>query len=149
MGRQYVKYKNKWAVFSSVSDGFITRFMTEEEINKWREKEYGTLSTSKEKAMRSMEDALYSIRLNRTHKESVEELIDADLNEKEAEKLIDDLENKYYKPKEREGKYYCPNCGSEVMYLRYKCNDETCDMELIWRLDIMNNDTIKGNEGII
>lgn len=51
----------------------------------------------------------------------------------EAERLIYELENKYYNPKERVGKYYCPNCGLEVKYGQIRCLDETCEMELIWR----------------
>ena len=38
-----------------------------------------------------------------------------------------------YNPKERVGKYYCPNCGLEVKYGQIRCLDETCEMELIWR----------------
>ena len=133
MSRQYVKYKNKWAVFSTISDGFITKFMTEEDINKWIVKEYGKSFNTKECVGRSMEDALYSLRLNRTHDESVEELIETGFDKKESERLIYELENKYYNPKERVGKYYCPNCGLEVKYGQIRCLDETCEMELIWR----------------
>ena len=133
MSRQYVKYKNKWAVFSSIVDGFITKIMTEQDIDRWREKEYGKNLRPKECTLINLEDALYSLRLNRTHDESVEELIETGFDKKESERLIYELENKYYNPKERVGKYYCPNCGLEVKYGQIRCLDETCEMELIWR----------------
>lgn len=133
MSRQYVKYKDKWLVFSSIVDGFITDAMTEQELDKWRENEYGRNLSSKEYSLRNMDDALYSLRMNRTHDESVEELKETGFSENEAEELIHNLEMKYYKPKEKDGKYYCPNCGEEVKYLQDKCTDDRCEMEFVWK----------------
>lgn len=88
-------------IFSSIVDGFITDAMTEQELDKWREKEYGKNLRPKECTLINLEDALYSLRLNRTHDESVEELIETGFSENEAEELIHNLEMKYYKPEKK------------------------------------------------
>lgn len=42
MPRYNVKHNDKYAVYTSVSDGFITSFMTRDEWINWRKIEYGT-----------------------------------------------------------------------------------------------------------
>lgn len=41
MPRFNVELDGKWACYSGISDEFITPFMTLEEFEKWRDKEYG------------------------------------------------------------------------------------------------------------
>lgn len=41
MPRFNVELGGKWACYSGISDEFITPFMTLEEFEKWRDKEYG------------------------------------------------------------------------------------------------------------
>ena len=41
MGRQYAQYDGRWAVFSTIADGFITPLMSLEELEAWRKEEYG------------------------------------------------------------------------------------------------------------
>lgn len=41
MPRYNVRYKNKYACYSTISDNFITKFMNVKEYDEWRIKEYG------------------------------------------------------------------------------------------------------------
>jgi len=41
MGRAYAKYEDKFAVYSTIPDGFITDLMTRDELQKWCSAEYG------------------------------------------------------------------------------------------------------------
>ena len=40
MPRFNVEYNNKWACFSSIADGFVTRFESKESYEEWRKEEY-------------------------------------------------------------------------------------------------------------
>ena len=41
MPRYNVEYKGKWAHYSGIADGFLTKFMDLKEYEKWRTSEYG------------------------------------------------------------------------------------------------------------
>ena len=71
MPRYNVEHKGKWACFSSVSDGFITRFMPKEAYEAWRNLEYGeAVYEPAENCNRmSIHDAVFAARLNRCRDE--------------------------------------------------------------------------------
>lgn len=136
MGRCNVEYNGKWAAFSTIVDAFITVFTDKNEYEEWRKLEYGMANyePAENCAMKTMEDAAFSIRLNRTHNEALECLCEAGLSKEEADKILYDVETEYYYPIPTEdGNYKCPNCGEIVNKGQEKCIDETCEREFVWR----------------
>lgn len=136
MPRYNIKYKDKWACFTSIADGFITPFMSKSEYEKWYEQEYGKyvhLSLEKCK-IRTIQDCAYSIRMNRTHNEAIECFLESGLSKEECEQIMYDIETKNYCPIPIDNsKYKCPNCGAEVIKGQMICNDDTCELEFVWR----------------
>jgi hypothetical protein len=135
MPRYNVNYKNKWACFSSIVDGFITKFTDKSDYEEWRKSEYRIDYRPVEQCnLKTMEDAVFSIRLNRTHNEAIKHLIECGLEHEESEKLIYDIETECWCPILKEnGKYECPNCGSEVERGQGVCNEGSCELEFMWR----------------
>lgn len=136
MPRYNVNHQNKWACFSSVIDGFITPFMDKSDYEEWRKQQYGIsdYKPAEQCNMKTMSDAVFSIRLNRTHDEALECLLKCGLPKKECETILYDIETEYYCPIIKEnGKYECPNCGSEVEKGQIACDNDTCELEFVWR----------------
>lgn len=136
MGRYNVEYKGKWAAFSTIIDAFITEFMDKEKYEEWRKEEYGrdNYVPVEEAAIKTMEEATFSIRLNRSHDQALECLRESGLPEDECEKFLYDTEMNYWCPiPTNDGNYECPNCGEIVAKDQEKCIDETCNLEFVWR----------------
>jgi hypothetical protein len=136
MPRYNVNYHDKWACFSSIVDGFVTKFMDEDRYEAWRIRKYGMhdYRPAEQCNLMTMKEAVSSIRIYNSHDESIKELISCGLDQEESEKLIYDIETEHYCPIPKEnGKYECPNCGSEVEKGQIECNDESCELEFVWR----------------
>lgn len=136
MPRYNVKYNGKWACFTSVSDGFITPFVDKTDYEEWRKRQYGIADyrSAEECNMMTIREAISSIRIYNNHEETLKQLICCGIPEDEAELMVCDLETEYYCPILKEnGKYECPNCGSDVEKGQVTCKEETCELEFVWR----------------
>ena len=134
MGRCNVEYKNKYACFSSVVDAFITKFMNKDDYESWRISEYGKNLRPIEFNMKSIDDVSFSIRLNRSHEEAIECLLECGLSKEESEQIMYDVETKYYVPiPKKNGNFKCPNCGKEIVKDQLECDDDTCSLKFVWR----------------
>ena len=136
MPRSNVEYNNKWACYSHIVDGFVTRFMDKSDYEIWRKRQYGTCDykPTEECNMITLKEAISSIRIHNNHNETLSYLIDVGLSKEESEKLLYDLETEHYCPVLQDnGKYECPNCSSEVELGQVVCKDETCELEFVWR----------------
>ena len=136
MPRYNVKYKEKWACFSSISEGFVTEFMDTDSYEEWRKAEYGLIDYKplEERNAMDMQDAVCSIKLNRNRDDAIKCLLETGLPETECKQLMYDMETKYYVPNLQEnGTYQCPNCSSVVEKGQERCSNEFCENELIWR----------------
>jgi hypothetical protein len=104
MPRYNVEYKGKWACFSSIVDAFITNFMDKEAYEQWRRIQYGIADyrLAEKCNMMTMEEAVFSLTLNRSESEAIENIVSAGIQESEAA----DLFRKYGdKTPEDEAKY--------------------------------------------
>lgn len=136
MPRYNIEYNDKWICFSSISDGFLTEFMDKSEYENWRRLQYGTSNykPAEQCNRMNMKEAVYSIRLNRTHEEVIECLLECGLCETECEKIIYDIETEHYCPIPKEnGKYECPNCHCKVNKEQRMCEVEDCCLDFVWR----------------
>lgn len=136
MPRYNVNHRGKWACFSSISDNFITPFMNKSDYEKWRKQQYGIFNSrpAEQSNIMTMKEAVLSIRLNRTHNEALECLLESGLPRGECEKILYDTETECYCPNLQEnGKYKCPNCGNEVEKGRVSCRNESCELKFVWR----------------
>lgn len=70
--------EGKWACFSSIIDEFVTPFMPKDEYEKWRIKEYNYTEKDYEPAENcntmTVEEAIFSLSLNHTGKQILENL---------------------------------------------------------------------------
>lgn len=135
MGRYDVKYKGKWAAFSTITDSFITMFTDKEQYEKWRKEEYGRMyySPVKEANAKTIEDMTFSIRLNRNHEEALKCLRDAGLSSEESEQILRNVEMKHWCPiPTADGKYKCPNCNEIVEKGQEQCKEKTCELKFVW-----------------
>lgn len=136
LGKYNVEYNGKWAAFSTIVENFITPFMKKDEYEKWRLEEYGRSNyvPVEEAAIGSISEAARSIRLNRSHDESIICLCKTGISKIDAEQILYDIETKYYCPIPiKDEQYKCPNCGEIVVKNQGRCIDETCDLEFVWR----------------
>ena len=136
MPRYSINYHDKWACFTSISDGFITPFMDKSDYENWRKCEYGIngYRPAEQCNMMAMEKAVFLIRLNRSYDDALDCLLECRLSKEECEKLLYDMETEHYCPVLKEnGKYECPNCGSEVEEGQLSCKEENCKLEFVWR----------------
>jgi hypothetical protein len=97
MTRYNVNHGNKWACFSSIVDGVVTKFMDKSDYEAWRQRQCGDHTVSSRNIM-TMKEAVSSIRIYNNHDESIKELLSIGLSQEEAEKLIFDIETEYYCP---------------------------------------------------
>ena len=75
MPRYNVEADGKWACFSSITDSFVTKFVDKTEYEKWRKEEYGKGCIPLGDANQmSLKKAIFSISLNRTDEEIIQEL---------------------------------------------------------------------------
>lgn len=80
MPRYNVEADGKWACYTSISDGFITPFMSRADYENWRKQEYGSQCRPLEQANRmSLKEALFSLSLNKTDAEIIQDLREAEL----------------------------------------------------------------------
>lgn len=136
MPRYNVKYNEKWTCFSSVSDGFITKFMDKFEYEKWRKQQYGKQGYSPLEQCNTMtiKESAFSIRLNRTHDEAMKCLLESGLPESECKRIIYDMETDYYCPiPKKNGKFECPNCHEKIEQGQTTCNNDSCRLDFVWR----------------
>lgn len=100
MPRFNVKHQDKWACFSSVSDGFITRFMDKTDYETWRKLEYGILRYKpvEQCNIMTMKEAVFSIRLNRTHEDALNCLRECGLPDDECKMILYEIETERYSP---------------------------------------------------
>jgi hypothetical protein len=135
MPRYNVNHNDKWACFSSIVDGFITPFMDKSDYESWRKFQYGSLDYRpiEECNCITIQKATFLIRLNRTHEDALNCLLECGLPHDECEKLLYDIETECYCPIPKNGKFECPNCSSEVEHGQVSCKEETCELEFIWR----------------
>lgn len=135
MGRCTVEYKGKYASFSSISDSFVTEFMEKEDYESWRLLEYGKYLRPIKYNIKSIEDVSFSIRLNRSHEDAVECLLECGLSKEESEQIMYDVETKYYVPIPKENnKFECPNCGKQILKNQAECDNDMCCLEFVWRI---------------
>lgn len=135
MPRYNVNYNDLWACFSSICDNFITRFTDKQSYENWRKEEYGLrdYEPAEKRNMMSMEDAVHSIRLNRTKEDTIQCLLDAGFFKATSMRLVYEIEQKYFAPRLRDdGSYCCPNCSATVTKNQARCNVESCEIELVW-----------------
>lgn len=135
MGRYDVKYKEKWAAFSTITDSFITVFTDYEQYENWRKDEYrrAYYTPAREERAKSIEEVTLSIRLNRTHEEALKCLLEAELPKAEAEEILRHVEKKHYCPVPTgDGQYKCPNCNAVVKEGQEQCPEETCELKFVW-----------------
>lgn len=75
--------KDQWACFSSIVDKFVTPFMSKDEYEQWRIKEYNYTEKDYVPAEKcntmTLEEAIFSLSLNHTDKEIIENLAFAGL----------------------------------------------------------------------
>ena len=91
MPRYNVEYKGRWACFSSVTECFITEFMSKLKYEKWRKKEYGEERVPLEKANRmTIEEAVDWIALNNNKEQMFGHLVSMGLSQLEIDKLYID-----------------------------------------------------------
>lgn len=136
MPRFNVPHKNKWACFSSFVDGFITDFTDKVDYEEWRKCQYGMcgFKPAEECNVMTLKKAVSLIRMHNDYADSLAHLIEVGLSQEEAEKLIYNIETECWCPILRDnGKYECPNCGSEVVSGQVFCKNDTCEIEFIWR----------------
>lgn len=110
--------------------------MDKDDYEEWRKIEYGLADyePAEKRNMTTIAYAAHSIRLNRNRDEAMECLLECGLSKEECEKLMDDMERKYYYQRlQEDGTYICPNCKAVVIKGQEKCNEGFCDQELIWR----------------
>lgn len=122
MARKYVKYKDMWAIYSTISDGFVSEFERPHfdiEYRDWR--------------ILSIEEAVDGIRLNRNHDEALETILQGGISIEDAERLLYECESRNYVPILEDGEYKCPNCYDTVEYGQKMCSDKTCELEFMWR----------------
>ncbi len=134
MPRYNIEHKGQWACFSSISDGFVTKFMDSSEYEKWRKQQYGEQNYRplEQCNIKSIKEAAYSIRLNRTPDEAMKCLLESGLSESECFHIMYDMETDYYCPiKEENGKFGCPNCKKEIEQRQTSCH--TCYLDFVWR----------------
>ena len=137
MPRHNIEHNGKWACFTSISDGFLTVFMDKSEYEEWRKKQYGEhgYEPAEKRNMMTMKDAAFSIRMNRTHEEAIECLLECGLPESECEQIIYDSETEYNCPIPKgNGKFECPNCRREVGREQRSCEGEDCCLDFVWRM---------------
>ncbi len=136
MPRYNVNHHGKWACFSSVVDGFITKFMDKNDYENWRKIQYGTCDyiPAEQCNMMTITDAVCSIRIHNTHDETLNCLLECGLPESECKQILYNIETEHYCPITKEnGKYECPNCGSEVEQGQISCINPDCELEFVWR----------------
>jgi hypothetical protein len=136
MPRYNVEHNGKWASFSSISDEFITGFTDKSEYEEWRKRQYGEVGYKPAERcnLMTMREAVLSIRLNRTHDEALECLLDSGLSETECRQILDDMEAEYYCPIPKDnGKFECPNCHREVEREQNSCEGDDCCLDFVWR----------------
>lgn len=143
MPRYNVEYNGKWACFTSISDGFITEFMDKAEYETWRKMQYSGKSSFitgygykplENCNKMTMQEVAFSIRLNRTHNEAMDCLLECRLPESECEQIIYDMETEHYCPILKEnGKFECPNCHREVYAEQMSCEGDDCCLDFVWR----------------
>lgn len=132
MPRYNVQHNGKWACFSSVVDDFVTEFMDKSAYEDWRKCEYGVAEL---RNLMSIEDAVFSITLNRSRDEALHSLEEVGFTPEESELLMRECENKYYTPRpDGNGGYTCPNCHSSVSEGQEDCVNDTCCIRLAWEL---------------
>jgi len=96
MPRYNVEHNGKWACFSTVSDGFITEFKEKADYEAWRLLEYGRadyLPAEKCNVM-TMEEAVYSAYLVNEKESVINNLIEAGIDNLEAERLYQEYSEK-------------------------------------------------------
>lgn len=134
MGRANVRHGDKWACLSSIVESLITPFMSREDYEKWRAEEYGHVyySPIQERNTISIEEAVHRMRMNHDRDEVLKTLTECGLPESEALKLIDENDDKYYRPKLTNGNYICPNCGRIVSKDQERCDSDDCYIKFVW-----------------
>lgn len=85
MGHSAVNYKEKWAVFSSITESFITSLTVLEEHEEWVRKEHGS---STRLPSIEIEDAVFTLTLNKSGDEALKNLMDTGIPEADAKDLI-------------------------------------------------------------
>jgi len=137
MPRYNVEYNGKWACYTSISDGWITPFMSKDEYEKWRMVEYGSAdyAPAEKRNRMTIQEAVFSASLNRDHVELIEIMQKSGLSQTEIEKLVYDIETEYYCPIPDEMKgYKCPNCSCTVEYGQKECQAKDCNNRFVWRM---------------
>jgi hypothetical protein len=137
MPRYNVEHNGQWACFTSISDGFITEFMDKSEYDNWRLIEYGEQGYKpiEQCNRKTIEEAAFDIRLNRTHEKALECLLESGLSELECNQIMYDMETKHYCPiLKGNGKYECPNCHAEVDREQNSCEGDDCCLDFVWRI---------------
>lgn len=134
MGRANVKYGDKWACLSSIVESLITPFMSLDDYEKWRKEEYGNAGYApmKERNTIDIAEAVHTMRMNHERDEVLKALVDCGLSESEALKLIDENDDKYYRPKLEGENYICPNCGRIVSKGQMRCSNDDCWIKFVW-----------------
>jgi hypothetical protein len=136
MPRYNVEYNGKWACFSSITDGFVTEFMDKYNYENWRKIQYGVkdYKPAEQCNIMNMKETAFSIRLNRTHEEALDCLLECGLSELECEQILYDMETEYHCPIPKgDEKYECPNCHREVDREQRSCEGDDCCLDFVWR----------------
>ena len=89
MPRYNVEHNGKWACFSTIVDGFITKFVDKVDHEAWRREVYGELDCKPAEKCNVMTigEAVHSAALNEHKKEVIKNLIQAGIDKSEAERL--------------------------------------------------------------
>lgn len=92
MGRANVLYKNKYICFSSITDSFITKPMSERKYEKWRKKEFGNVyyPSLNNSHFITIEEAVNMICSNREYRDAIKVLREAKFLDKYTQGLVID-----------------------------------------------------------
>lgn len=94
MSRLNVEYKGKWSNFCTIVDAFVIPFVDKDVYGEWHMQTYQTTKTfgsvNFDVSTITMEDAVLSVSLNRTRKETIDSLLEiTGLEEDEIIALVD------------------------------------------------------------
>lgn len=133
MGHINVKHNGQYACLSTITETLITPFMSPDDYENWRKKEYGNhfykpveetrnIFTADGKNIYTLKEAVETIRMNKDHDETVYNLIEAGLTTEESEAIVNTVEQESYSPqKQNDGTYACPYCDHIIEKTTKQC----------------------------
>lgn len=90
-----IEHNGLWACFTSIADGFITRFMDRPAYERWRRQRYGRARCEplERCVYMTMAEAVHAVFLNRSHEDGLVELRGAGLSESDIAALLSEKDS--------------------------------------------------------